>query len=456
MRVHFIGIGGIGMSALARYFKAQKWAVSGSDATASQITEGLKKDGIRAKIGQKKANLDPNTDLVIITQAIKADNPELQAARAWGIRVLTYPEAVGDLTTRYRTIAIAGAHGKSTTTALTSIMLMKAKLDPTIIVGTNLRELGGKNFRQGRGEYLVLEADEFGNAFSHYSPALAIITNIDREHLDVYKTLANVKRAFLNFIKNIVPGGALIVNRDDANLYSLRGAIAKIAKKNGLEVVWYTAKSNEMRAVKRTLKIAGAHNVSNALGVMALGRALGISRGTILAALGSYSGAWRRMELRGKFGGAPVYDDYAHHPTEIRATLQAFKEKYPERKLICVFQPHQARRLEALFKEFTTAFEDADATLILPIYRVTGRDEPRTPHDAEALAKAIQKREKHKLLFYLPDPTRLIPAVRTLGAPLSKSLIIMMGAGDIANMTGVLLRSSPTARRSLQKTRRSR
>lgn len=463
MRVYFIGIGGIGMSALAQYFKAQKWAVSGSDAVERLVLAELRKARIKVKIGHKKGNLPANTDLVIVSQAIREDNPELREARRRGIRVLTYPEAVGELTEQYRTVAIAGAHGKSTTTALAALILIRGGLDPTVILGTTLREFGDRNFRSGhdswkgrvgkknRANWLILEADEFGKAFLYYSPTIAVVTNIDREHLDTFKNLAGVKKAFIGFMENIASGGTLIVNRDDKNLRSLRTEIGAIEKRKGVLVVWYSIRGKEKRYadnVRRVIKIPGEHNISNAIAAYALGWTLEIPEKKILAAIGSYRGAWRRMEYRGRFNGALVYDDYAHHPTEIRATLKAFKEKYPRKKILCVFEPHLTKRLEALFKEFLTAFDDADETLILPTYKVAGRDEKTAKHgahDAQALARAIQKREPRKRLFYLADPRNLKKAILALSTPpspdpLSRMVIIMMGAGDIVNLTDSLVK----------------
>jgi UDP-N-acetylmuramate--alanine ligase len=457
--VHFIGIGGIGMSALARYFLSQNWAVSGSDAAASIITEGLDKDAIKAKIGHKKGNLPSDTELVVVSQAITKKNPELREAQHRGLRVLTYPQAVGELTQRHPTIAIAGSHGKSTTTALTGLILMKAGLDPTVIIGTNLKELGGKNFRASKNgrenNLLVLEADEYGRAFYNYFPLVALVTNIDREHLDVYKDLAEAKKAFMRFLGNVQNNGALILNRDNNNLFSLKKDIAALAKKKDLIVIWYSLKDPSTAKIKKTLKIFGEHNVSNATAVYQLGKLMEISEKKILAALGSYGGAWRRMEYRGKAvalkGGAKnarVYDDYAHHPTEVKATLGAVKKQFPKNPLVCVFQPHQGKRLEALFKEFTSAFDAADLTIILPLYKVRGRDE-KLARDSAQLVKAINKRSPRKHVVYL-DTAAKIPATlneffispisgTARGGARSAPIIIMMGAGDIVNHTQKLL-----------------
>lgn len=445
--VHFIGIGGIGMSALARYFLAQKWVVSGSDLAKSPILSQLHKDGVNVKIGHKKGGLPKNTTLVVYSQAIRPANPELEQAGKLGAetRVLSYPEAIGELTRQYKTIAVSGAHGKSTTTALVALILKDGGLDPTVIVGANLKEFAGGNFRQGKSEYLVLEADEFGRAFLHYSPIAVVITNIDREHLDIYKNLADIKNTFLQFLENIGDGGTIIINRGDKNCFSLKKKIIMLARRKKLRVIWYSLKDSEAKKIKKSIKIPGQHNVANALAAYRLGRLFGIPERKIIGAIGAYRGAGRRMEYRGKFISAgnrtaiiPVYDDYAHHPAEIAATLAAFREKFPEKTIICVFQPHQAKRLEMLFDEFQNAFNAADIALILPLYKVPGRDEA-SPLDSKTLVCAIQKRQPEKLIFYLNDPKNLKSALNALIPAHKAAAIVMMGAGDIVKYTGTLL-----------------
>ncbi len=460
--VHFIGIGGIGMSGLARYFLAHKWAVSGSDAAEGMMTQELIKDGIAVKIGHKKGNIPTGTSLVIYNRAISPENPELLVAEAAvragkAIVVLPYSKALGRITEDYETIAITGSHGKSTTTALAGLALLRAGLDPTILVGTKLADLGGKNIRIGRGPYLVLEADDFHAAFLDYSPAISIVTNVDREHMDFYKTFANAKRAFLKFLSRTRVGGVLILNRDDASLYSLRTAIAAMAKKRELKVIWFSTRGAGVgmsggaataRKIKKIIPIAGEHNISNATAVLTLGKILKIPEKKILTAIAGYKGAWRRMELKGKVKGTKVfvYDDYAHHPTEIKATLAAFREKFPHSPLFCIFQPHQAKRLNLLFKDFAGAFDAADIIFILPLYKVLGRDE-KFAHDSAALVNVMQKSSPQKPIFYLEHPENIRPAVDTIlnhmqpnkQLPLSP-VVIMMGAGDISDLTGKLLK----------------
>jgi UDP-N-acetylmuramate--alanine ligase len=450
-RVHFIGIGGIGMSGLARFFLAHGWRVSGSDAARSAMTQELIKDGVKLKIGHKKGNIPAGTGLVIYNRAISGENSEFKAALAnKSLVTLPYAAVLGRITEEYQTIAITGSHGKSTTTALAGLALLRAGLDPTILVGTKMTDLGGKNIRIGKGPYLVLEADDFHAAFLDYSPAISMVTNIDREHMDFYKTFANAKRAFLKFLGKTREGGVLILNRDDAPLYSLKPTIVRLAKQRDLKVIWYSLKDDATvaRKIKKIIPISGIHNVSNSLAVAALGRTLKISENKVLDAIRSYKGAWRRMEFKGKLKATaiPVYDDYAHHPTEIKATLAAFKEKFPHSSLVCAFQPHQAKRLELLFKDFAEAFDAADIVFILPLYKVLGRDE-KFPHDSAALVKALEKRSPEKPVFYLAEPKKIKRAIQTVlrDVPLKKRftrspVVVMMGAGDISDLTEKLLK----------------
>ncbi len=442
--VYFIGIGGAGMSALARYFLSQNWAVLGSDLAESGIVAQLRKEGAKVKIGQKNGNITAKIDLIIYSQAIRPENPELQEARRLNINTLSYPKVIGELTRKYKTIAIAGAHGKSTTTALAALVLQKGGLDPTVIVGANLKEFGGKNFRAGDGKnnYLVLEADEFGRAFLHYSPTYTIITNIDREHLDIYKNLIDIKKTFLQLIVNTHDGGTVVINRDNKYCYSLKEKITAIARNKKLKIIWYSLYDSAAKKIQKKIPIPGKHNISNALAVYYLGKVLGVSEKNILAATGAYQGISRRMEYRGEMKtGISVYDDYAHHPTEIKATLQAFREKFPKSTTICVFQPHQAKRLTVLFKEFQKAFDDADITIVLPLYKVPGRDEA-SPLDSEKLVSEIKKRQPKKSIFYLDDPMKIKTTIAAIQLLLKqKSNLIMMGAGNIVQYTDNLLTS---------------
>ncbi|KKW46346.1 MAG: UDP-N-acetylmuramate-L-alanine ligase [Parcubacteria group bacterium GW2011_GWB1_56_8] len=436
---HFIGIAGIGVSSLAQWFLAHGWAVSGWDRLQTPLVRRLKQKGIRVKIGTPGAPLPRGAGLVVYGQTFISNNPQLTRARAKGIPSFSYPEAVGKLTDAYSTIAVAGSHGKSTTTSIIATMLARAGLDPTVIVGTTLKEFGGLNFRSGKGPYLVLEADEYKRAFLRYSPTLAVVTNIDREHLDVYRNLCAVQRAFLKFLSRVRPNGAVVLNRDDHNLFSLRSSVRKLAAARHIRVAWYSLRDSGARRIRKYIRIPGEYNISNALAAFHIGRMLGVPEAKILGAIRAYRGSERRLEFRGTYQGAPVFDDYAHHPTEIRVTLCALKEKFPRKKIVCVFQPHQAERLYRLFREFRSAFDPADETLILPVYKPPGRREEKMRITSEDLTKAIQKQQPSKPLFYLAHPENLKKALGALGA-LHAKVVVMMGAGDIVHYTDSLIR----------------
>ncbi len=430
--IHFIGIGGIGISALARWFKTQGYIVQGSDLSPSIITRELEHEGIKIAIGpHDAANITKKINRIIYNQAIPQDNVELRAAKKLEIPTSSYPRSIGELTKIYKTIAIAGAHGKSTTTALIALIVQEASFDPTVVVGTRLNEFNNKNFREGKSEYLVLEADEWKASFLHYLPYAALVTNIDHEHLDYYKNFAAIKKVFLQFIHNVNPEGFVVLNRDNKELASLESKIRR-------PIVWYSANAKEAYEIKKILKLPGAHNLSNAIGAYTFCRALGIKKQTILKAIGSYKGAWRRNEYRGTYNGTPVYDDYGHHPTEITATLGGVREQFPNKKIICVFQPHQRERLKLLFKKFITCFADADELILWDVYDVAGREEKENPYDSQALARAIERRTK-KSVPVVNSIKELKSALSTLHIPPSTAVIVMMGAGNINEQTEKLI-----------------
>jgi len=442
--VHMIGIGGIGMSSLAQWFKAHGWKVVGSNISESEIVSQIQKQGIRVRLGHKASHISLHTSLVVYSAAIPKNNPEIKRAKKLGIKILSYPQMLGVLTNKYETIAVAGSHGKSTTTALVSLLLIKGRLDPTVIIGTKLKEFGGKNFRRGKSKYLVVEADEYKGAFWNYSPTLAVITNIDAEHLDFYKNLPRVKKGFIKFINNVKSKGTLILNRDDNNLYSLKKRIQKLAKKKSLKVQWFSINGADADKLERVIKIPGKHNLSNALAAFTAGTALNIGKQTILSALSSYRGAWRRMEYRGRMRIAnrrwQIFDDYAHHPTEIKAALSGFREKYPKAKIVCVFQPHQAKRLRALFKEFALSFSDADYLILLPIYKVAGRDKFYRKYSPEKLSEAIQRKRTKTEVRYCRSQLHLKDELNKILEDEKNAVIVMMGAGNIDEFTDRLLK----------------
>ncbi len=442
-RVHFVGVGGIGVSALARYFLAQNWPVSGSDTLDSLITKELRREGIKTFIGHSKENLSPDVSLVIHSQAILPQNPELTEARKLGIPIATYPEALGALTAQHKTIAVAGSHGKSTTTALIANMLVEGGLDPTVIIGTRLREFGNKNFRRGQSGYLVIEADEYREAFHNYQPDILVITNVDREHLDYYRNLGNVQKAFLNFTNNVKDGGSIIANSEDPGLRAIKSEFPEGTTWFSLQSKLHTQLVSQLEDV---LKIYGRFNLSNALAASLTARVLGMNDSDILKAASGYRGAWRRMEYKGdmKISGknVKVFDDYAHHPTEIKATLGALREQFPKSELICVFQPHQLHRLKVLFNDFKESFGKADTVILLDAYEVAGRDEESYNVNSSKLARAIAKIKRGPEVVYLPHRGDLKGILRSVvkSSESRSAIVVMMGAGDIVDMTPRLLK----------------
>jgi UDP-N-acetylmuramate--alanine ligase len=330
---------------------------------------------------------------------------------------MTYAEALGEITKDYYTIAISGSHGKSTTTALISLILVKAGFDPTVIIGTKLKEFGNMNFRLGKSPYLVIEADEWNRSFHNYYPDIIVLTNIDKEHLDTYGMYAGVVKGFAEYLENLKVGGFIVGNGRDKN-------IVKIVKQSRGKVILY----NREKIARHNLWLSGEHNQWNAEAAWQAAKILGVKKFFAEKVFKNYHGAWRRFEelnVKSKMLKGKIYTDYAHHPTEIKATLQALREKYPKKKIICVFQPHQQDRLHRLFKEFTTAFDAADTTLILPVYLVEGR-EYQSGKTARDLVRAIGS-ERVKFLKDFPVAMRNLQSRKAF----SSSVVVFMGAGSI-------------------------
>ena len=436
MKVHFIGIGGIGVSALAQYYLEKGHQVSGSDLNSSEITEFLRVKGARIYIGPQLARtVLANIDLVIYSPAVQKNNPELMAAKKLGIKCQSYPKALGELTKKYFTIAVSGTHGKSTTTAMIALILIRAGLDPTVIVGTKLKEFKNSNCRVGKSNYLVIEADEHFASFLNYWPKIIVLTNIEADHLDYYKNLQNLLKTFKEYISHSSKDGVLIFNKNDKN-------ILEITKNYIGDTYGFSGKQNEVKKIKNILKIPGEHNVYNALAALTLARVLKIPDKVTYKTLSEYKGAWRRFEIKNvklyenTSCSITVVSDYGHHPTQIRATLKAAREKWPKRKIWLVFQPHQHQRTFYLFKDFVMVFKKAllkhwvNKCIITDIYGVAGREkkEIRKKVNSEKLVKAINKKDA----IYLPKQKILNYLKKNLGGG---EVVIIMGAGDIYKLT---------------------
>jgi UDP-N-acetylmuramate--alanine ligase len=434
MKIHFIGIGGIGVSALARYYLSKGHEVSGSDLFSSEITDALKKKGLRIRIGKPVEAHPQQADLLVYSPAVGKNNPELKTARKAGVKCLSYPESLGELTKKHFTIAVSGTHGKSTTASMLGLLLVKAGLDPTVIVGTKLKEFGNSNCRPGDSRYLVIEADEHFASFLNYWPEIIVLTSIEADHLDYYKNLKNILKTFRKYLKRLPKKGAVVANKDDKNTCRILAG----RKTAPLRKYWYGSKQKETVQLKKILKIPGEHNIGNALAALTAARVLGIPDRISFQSLAAYRGSWRRFEekkLKIKNRKLTIISDYGHHPTEVKATLKAAREKYPKKKIWCVYQPHQYQRTYYLFKDFVKVFKQMplDKTIITDIYDVAGREEKNIKKkvNAEKLAAAV----KNEKTVYLPTGQILNYLEKNLS---SFDVLIIMGAGDIYRLADSL------------------
>ncbi len=416
-KVHFIGIGGIGVSAVARMMLHEGKQVSGSDRSKSEITEVLEAIGVRVFYDQKAENIPADTDLVVYTVAITDENPELQQAKKMGVKLLTYPQFVGAISKDKYTIAVSGTHGKTTTTAMIAKVLIDAGLDPTVIVGSLVKDEKGDrtNFIPGKSKYLVIEACEYKRSFLNYYPQILVITNIDNDHLDYYKDVADIQSAFHELAERVPQEGFVVTDKNNS-------AVAPVLKDLEAKVINYTLYNN----LPIELKVPGKHNKKNAAAAFAVGTALGLDTKVIQASLESFAGTWRRFEYKGETQkGARVYDDYGHHPTEIKATLQGARELYPRERLIVAFQPHLYSRTKLLLEEFATAFELADEVILGPIYAAREVDDGTV--SSEILAAKISEHDQFSKAFPTLKETEDYLSTKSKKG----DVIIVMGAGDI-------------------------
>lgn len=420
-KAHFIGAGGIGMSALARLFLHEGKVVSGSDRTPSDITRALEAEGVTFFAEQVAGNIADDTDLVVYTEAMPKDHEELVCAREKGIACINYFEALGMVANEYYLIAIAGSHGKTTTTAMLIDIFEDAGLDPTAIVGS-LRARTKSNYRAGKSKYFIVEACEYKRDFLSLTPDILIITNIEHEHVDYYKNLRDVQEAFREFASQVREGGVVVVNFGGENIAAiLEGVTAR--------VVDYGNFFNPLRV----LKVPGIHNQMNAAAAVAAADATSIPVTQADASLAQFTGTWRRFEYKGDVNGAKVYDDYGHHPTEIEATIHGARELYPDRKLTVVFQSHTYSRTHVLFDDFARALALSDRAIILPIY--AAREENTSGVSHTKLAEAVSTHGGHAEARETFDD--VVRELTTSATP--DDLILVMGAGDITQAASQLV-----------------
>lgn len=408
------------MSALARLFCHEKKVVSGSDRTVSDITRSLEKEGITFFPTQSKGNISTDLGLVVYTEAMPHDHEELVRARELGIPTMNYFDALGMVANEYFLIAVAGSHGKTTTTAMLIDIFEEAGLDPTAIVGS-LRATTQSNYRAGRGKYFIVEACEYKRDFLSLTPDMLVITNVEYEHVDYYKNLGEVQQAFREFARQVREGGVVIVNFGGEN-------IAPILESVTASVQDYGKYFDPLLK----LKVPGVHNQLNAAAAYAVAAHEDIPPDVIERALAKFAGTWRRFEYKGELNGAPVYDDYGHHPTEIAATIRGARELYPERKLTLVFQSHTYSRTETLFENFVNALSLADRLIILPIY--AAREENHSGISHTTLRDAVSEHGIPVLALETFDET-IEELKRTTT---NDDLVLVMGAGTITEVASQL------------------
>lgn len=441
--VHFIGIGGISMSGLAEVLLGRGFRVSGSDSKESPLTKHLEENGARIMIGQRAENISEDLDCVVYTAAIHPDNPEFKAAQDAGIPMLTRAELLGEMMQNYALpIAVAGTHGKTTTTSMCAHILMRGGLDPTVSVGGILPSIGG-NIRVGGSGNFITEACEYTNSFLSFFPKIELILNVDADHLDFFKDLDDIASSFHRFAMLLPKDGTLIINRDTAKYdvvtegveceiitYSLEGNADYTADQIRFDdrgCGTFTCLFRGEKVGEFTLKVPGIHNVSNALAAIALGRKAGLSASLIAEGIESFTGTERRFEYKGNFNGASVIDDYAHHPTEITATLTAAKN-YPHKKMIVAFQPHTYSRTKALLGEFAEALSAADEVVLADIY--AAREKNTFGISSDDLRAEIEKLGTKAL--YLPTFEEIEKYMKSHVA--EGDLLITMGAGNIVEV----------------------
>ena len=448
--IHFIGIGGISMSGLAEILLGAGFGISGSDSKPSALTKQLEEKGAKVFYGQCAENISADYNCVVYTAAIHPDNPEFARCVELDLPMLSRAELLGQIMKNYKTsIAVSGTHGKTTTTSMFSSVLLAADTDPTISVGGILEAIGG-NIRVGKSETFITEACEYTNSFLSFYPTLSIILNIEEDHMDFFKDLDDIMNSFRQFAMKLPKDGCLVINKEIKDYEKVTEGLECNVITYGMDSsCTYHAKNihfneqgygefdvmyQDVSLRHIILSVPGQHNVSNALAVIAGARKLGISMEQIQAGLLGFSGANRRFQYKGSLNGVTIIDDYAHHPTEIRTTLEAAKN-YPHREVWCIFQPHTFTRTKAFFHEFATSLSLADHIILADIY--AARETDTLGVSSELLAKEIS--ELGADCYYFPSFDEIENFVKS--HCIHGDLLITMGAGDVVNIGENLLNS---------------
>jgi len=445
-KVHFVGIGGAGLSGMARVLHEMGYDVSGSDIKKSRNTERLKRFGMEVKIGHVKESV-AGKDIIVISTAIPKDNCEIKEANRLGITIWSRAKMLAWILSHGKAIAISGTHGKTTTTSMIALLLEWENFNPTILIGGELNDIGS-NAKYGKGEYFVAEADESDGTFIQITPEIAVVTNVENDHLDYYKKKKEIDKAFIKFINGVNSGGLAVINGDDQSILDMMNKI------NSKYIMYGLHKRNDIRAINikidelKTkfevqlkdekfsveLKVPGEHNIYNALATISVGKYLGISSEKISFTLGQFVGVQRRFDVLGNPGNVTIIDDYAHHPTEISATLKAANAK-KHNKLISVFQPHRYTRTNLLYEEFGNCFNCSDLCLITEIY--PAGETPIPGVTSKLIIDSILRKNSRKQVIYLPRKENLAHYLLENVEP--NDIVVVMGAGDINTVAYNLL-----------------
>jgi UDP-N-acetylmuramate--alanine ligase len=446
--IHFVGIGGIGMSGIAELLLNLGYKVSGSDLKASDITRRLARLGGTIHTGHTAEQIE-GADVVVTSSAVTGDNPEVTAAQKAAIPVIPRAEMLAELMRIKFSVAVAGAHGKTTTTSLVAAVLAEGQLDPTVVIGGKLKSIGS-NAVLGQGDFIVAEADESDGSFLKFSPAIAVVTNIDREHLDFYDGLESIKQVFLDFIHRLPFYGLAVLCLDNEAVQDLIPRLKKRFVTYGMSSqadlmayeVSFTGLTSRFKVRRQgeplgevTLNLPGLHNVYNALAGIAVGLELEIPFAVITRALAMVEGVQRRMEIKGEAAGILVLDDYGHHPTEIRTTLESVGQCWPDRRKVVVFQPHRYTRTRALFDEFSRSFYQCDLLVVPPIYAAS--EKPIDGVDSHWLCEGIRE-HGHKNVICVADLEAAAELLQTELRP--NDLLLTLGAGNVVQLGETMLK----------------
>ncbi len=433
--VHFVGIGGIGMSALAKWFLHEGVKVSGSDIQASQMTQDLEERGAKVYVGHKSDQVHHGVDLLIYTPAAPESNVEREAARDQGIRELSNFEFLGEVSREFSTIVVSGTNGKSTTTAMLGLILEAAGYDPTVLVGSLVPSFKDGNLRIGKGRFFVVEGCEYRANMLHLDPEMIVLTNIEEDHLDYYRDIDHIQATFQTFVDKLKSKGLVVLNADDPVSMKLTAerSVHYGSQKTNATYVLEGRETKPGEQIVSTnhgellLKIPGVFNAMNALSATAAAMELGVPFETCRRTLADFTGIWRRFERVGVYKGAEVISDYGHHPTAVKQTIQAAREFFPGRRVVLCYQPHQHDRTKKLFNEFVEVLPLADLTIVAEIYDVAGRNEE---HDISSrnLVETVNKSHGTHLT-YASDLSNAESQLRERVQP--NDVLLIMGAGDI-------------------------